>query len=213
MRRSSTAQPTWIPIPRPGFPDWRANFSKDSPSASSIRRRVSGFSTGSRAIRERSTHLSSALSIRTALAISSAKTRSTGNRSSSFFAGMHETKNARFGVRPFRRTTAKRGNGISLTFLSGLTNKSRLDATPLSPSSIVSLDWPFDNLRLLSEKFREMLFYVIRGQMHRLISTSFVLKHADRRALAVASIKPIVTHKPLGTLNDWHEFFAYLTVN
>ncbi len=39
---------------------------------------------------------------------------------------MRETKNARFGVRPSRRTTAKRGNGISLTFLSGLTNESRL---------------------------------------------------------------------------------------
>jgi hypothetical protein len=31
-------------------------------------------------------------------------------------------------------------------------------------SSIVSLDWPFDNLGLLSEKFRQMLFYVVRGQ-------------------------------------------------
>ena len=54
------------------------------------------------------------------------KDNSTGNRSSSSFAGMRETKNARFGVRPSRRTTAKRGNGISLTFLSGLTNESRL---------------------------------------------------------------------------------------
>ena len=89
-------------------------------------RRVSGVSTGSRAIRERSIHRSSALSMKTALAISSAKTRSTANRSSSSFAGMRETKNARFGVRPSRRTTAKRGNGISLTFLSGLTNESRL---------------------------------------------------------------------------------------
>src|SRR6476660_1999047 len=49
--------------------------------------------------------------------------------------------------------------------------------------------------------------------MYRLISTSFILKHADGRALAVASIKPIVTHKPFRILNDWHEFFAYLTVN
>jgi hypothetical protein len=44
------------------------------------------------------------------------------------------------------------------------------DATPLplpddpaSPSSIVSLDWPFDNLGFLSEKFRQMLFYVVRS--------------------------------------------------
>ena len=49
--RSSMAPPTSIPIPRPGFPDWRANFSKGSPCAFSIPR-VSGVSTGSRAIRE-----------------------------------------------------------------------------------------------------------------------------------------------------------------
>jgi hypothetical protein len=28
----------------------------------------------------------------------------------------------------------------------------------------VSLDWPFDNLGFLSEKFRQMLLYVVRGQ-------------------------------------------------
>src|SRR6266850_1581848 len=86
-------------------------------------------------------------------------------------------------------------------------------ATPASPTSIVSLDWPFDNLGFLSEKFRQMLFHVVRSQMHRLISTSLVLKHADGRALAVASIKPIVTDKPLRTLNDWYEFLAYPAVN
>src|SRR5258708_39643180 len=84
---------------------------------------------------------------------------------------------------------------------------------PASPSSIVSLDWPFDNLGFLSEKLRKMLFYVVRSQTHRLISTSLVLKHADGRALAVASIKPIVTHKPLRILNDRYEFLAYLAVN
>src|SRR6266480_3164141 len=84
---------------------------------------------------------------------------------------------------------------------------------PASPSSIVSLDWPFDDLGFLSEKFRQMLFYVVGSQTHRLISTSPVLKHADGRALAVASIKPIVTHKPLRILNDWYEFLAYLAVN
>src|SRR4029453_9413258 len=41
---------------------------------------------------------------------------------------------------------------------------------------IVSFDRPFDNLGFLSNKFRQMLLYVIRGQAHRLISTSFVLK-------------------------------------
>jgi len=30
-------------------------------------------------------------------------------------------------------------------------------------SSIVSLDWPFDNLGFLSEKLRQMLLYVLRG--------------------------------------------------
>src|SRR5439155_25617612 len=58
-----------------------------------------------------------------------------------------------------------------------------------------------------------MLFYVVRSQTHRLISTSFVLKHAEGRALAVASIKPIVTHKTLRTLNDWHKFLAYPAVD
>ena len=83
----------------------------------------------------------------------------------------------------------------------------------MSPSSIVSLDWPFNNLGFLSEKFRQMLFYVVRSQMHRLISTSLVLKHADGRALAIASIKPIITHKPLRILNDWYKLLAYLAVN
>src|SRR5262249_55656167 len=32
-------------------------------------------------------------------------------------------------------------------------------------------------------------------------------------ALALSSIKPIVTHKPLRTLNDWYEFLAYPAVN
>src|SRR5437762_1516949 len=58
-----------------------------------------------------------------------------------------------------------------------------------------------------------MLLYVVRSQMHRFISTSFVLKDAEGRALAVASIKPIVTHKPLRTFNDWYEFLAYPAVN
>src|SRR6266540_3269865 len=49
--------------------------------------------------------------------------------------------------------------------------------------------------------------------MHRLISTRFILKHADGRALALTSIKPIVTDKPLRTLNDWYEFLAYPAVN
>src|SRR6266487_1318841 len=88
-----------------------------------------------------------------------------------------------------------------------------LDPTPASPASIVSLNWPFDNLGFLSEKLRQMLLYVVRSQMHRLISTSLVLKHAEGRALAVAGIKPIVTHKPVRILNDWHEFLAYPAVN
>jgi hypothetical protein len=49
--------------------------------------------------------------------------------------------------------------------------------------------------------------------MHRLISTSFVLKHADGRALALASIKPIVAHKALRLLNHWHELLAYLAID
>src|SRR4029453_15803532 len=88
----------------------------------------------------------------------------------------------------------------------------RCHATPCQ-CSIVSLDWAFDNLGYLSEKFTQMLFYVVSSQTHRLISTSLVLKHAEGRALAVASIKPIVTHKPLRILNDWHEFLAYPAVN
>ena len=30
-------------------------------------------------------------------------------------------------------------------------------------SSIVSLDWPFDNLGFLNEKFGQILFYVVRS--------------------------------------------------
>src|SRR6266702_5256897 len=44
-------------------------------------------------------------------------------------------------------------------------------------------------------------------------SAPTVLKHAGGRALAVAGIKPIVTHKPLRTLNDWYEFLAYPAVD
>src|SRR5215472_11116462 len=84
---------------------------------------------------------------------------------------------------------------------------------PVSRSSIVSLDWPFDNIGFLSEKFRQMLLYVVRSETDRLISTSLVLKHTDGRALAVTGIKPIVTHKPIRILNDWYEFLAYLAVN
>jgi hypothetical protein len=89
-----------IPIPRPGFPDWRANFSKGSPCASSIRRRVSGVSTGSRAIRERSIHRSSALSIKTALAISSAKTT------------QRETDPRRLSLGCAKQTTPDLGSGL-----------------------------------------------------------------------------------------------------
>src|SRR5438552_9919943 len=44
-------------------------------------------------------------------------------------------------------------------------------------------------------------------------SAPTVLKHAGGRALAVAGIKSIVTHKPLRTLNDWYEFLAYPAVD
>ena len=77
----------------------------------------------------------------------------------------------------------------------------------------MSLDWPLDNLGFLSEKLGQMLPYIVRSQTHRLISTSLVLIHTKGRALTVASIKPIVTHKPLRILNDWYKFLAYPAVN
>src|SRR5207253_1819778 len=58
--------------------------------------------------------------------------------------------------------------------------------------SIVSFDRAFDDLGFLSEKFRKMLVYVVRCQAHRLIGTSFVLKDAKGRALALTSVQPIV---------------------
>src|SRR5437762_3526835 len=58
-----------------------------------------------------------------------------------------------------------------------------------------------------------MLFYVLLSETHRLISTGFVLKHAEGRALALTSIKPIVAHKSLRLLNDWHELLAYSAVD
>src|SRR5262245_22895302 len=58
-----------------------------------------------------------------------------------------------------------------------------------------------------------MLFYVVRSQTHRLISTSLVLIHAEGRALAVANIKPIVTDKHLHPLNERYELLTYPAVN
>src|SRR5262245_14950703 len=58
-----------------------------------------------------------------------------------------------------------------------------------------------------------MLFYVVGSQAHGLISPSFVLEHAEGSALAVTCIKPIVTHKSLRLLNDWHELLAYQAVD
>src|SRR5438046_1731196 len=81
------------------------------------------------------------------------------------------------------------------------------------PTSIVSLDWPFDNLGFLSEKFRQTLFYIVRSQTHRLVSTSFVLKYAEGRALTFASIKPIVTHESLRIFDDWYKLLAYPAIN
>src|SRR6266545_204882 len=79
--------------------------------------------------------------------------------------------------------------------------------------SIVSFDRPFDNLGFLGDKLRQMLLYVVRSQAHRLISTGFVLKDADGRALALTSIEPIVAHKPLRLLDDGHEVLTYPAVD
>src|SRR5277367_6525901 len=58
-----------------------------------------------------------------------------------------------------------------------------------------------------------MLLYVVRSQMHRLISTGFVVKDAYGRPLALTSIEPIVAHKPLRLLDDGHEVLAYPAVD
>src|SRR5882724_645975 len=58
-----------------------------------------------------------------------------------------------------------------------------------------------------------MRLYVIRSEAHRLISSGFVLKDADGRALALTSIKPIVAHKSLRLLDDGHELLAYSAVD
>src|SRR6266487_5162571 len=58
-----------------------------------------------------------------------------------------------------------------------------------------------------------MRLYVIRSQAHRLISSGFVLKDADGRALALTSIKPVVAHKSLRLFDDWHEVLAYSAVD
>src|SRR5438552_17158554 len=58
-----------------------------------------------------------------------------------------------------------------------------------------------------------MLLYVVRSQVDRLISTGFVLKDTDGRALALTSIEPIVAHKPLRLLDDGHEVLAYPAVD
>src|SRR5439155_14281362 len=79
--------------------------------------------------------------------------------------------------------------------------------------SIVSFDCSFDNLGFLNSKFSQMRLYLIRSQAHRLISSGFVLKDADGRALALTSIKPIVAHKSLRLLDDWDEVLAYSAVD
>ena len=58
-----------------------------------------------------------------------------------------------------------------------------------------------------------MRLYVIRSEAHRLISSGFVLKDADGRALALTGIEPIVAHKALRLLNDGHELLAYAAVD
>src|SRR5213592_4303214 len=58
-----------------------------------------------------------------------------------------------------------------------------------------------------------MRLYVIRSEAHRLISSGFVLKDADGRALALTSIKPIVAHKALRLLDDGHELLGYSAVD
>ncbi|MFZ0917157.1 MAG: hypothetical protein WAN04_09720, partial [Candidatus Udaeobacter sp.] len=78
--------------------------------------------------------------------------------------------------------------------------------------SIVSFDRSFDNLGFLNAKFRQMGLSVIRSQEHSLISTALVPKDADRCALALTSVEPIVAHKALGLLNDPHELLGYATV-
>src|SRR4029077_20792468 len=82
-----------------------------------------------------------------------------------------------------------------------------------SARSIVSFDRAFDDLGFLSDKFRQMLFYIVCSQLHRLVSTGLVLKDADGRALAFTSIKPIVAHKSLGLFDDGHELLAYSAVD
>jgi len=70
------------------------------------------------------------------------------------------------------------------------------DFLRLSARSIVSFDRTVDDLGFLNNKFRQMLFYIVRSQVHRLISTGLVPKDADGRALALTSIEPIVAHNP-----------------
>lgn len=55
--------------------------------------------------------------------------------------------------------------------------------------SVISLDRPFDNLRLLRNKLGQMILDVVCGQLNRLISAGFILEHADGRTLTVAGIE------------------------
>ena len=75
----------------------------------------------------------------------------------------------------------------------------------LSARSIVSFDGAFDNLGFISNKFRQMLFYIVRSQMHGLISTVLVPKASDGGSLALTSMEPIVACKSHRLINDGHK--------
>ena len=61
----------------------------------------------------------------------------------------------------------------------------------LSRQSIVGFDRPLDNFGLHINEFGQMILDVVRGQMDRFISTSFILEDAYRGPLTFAGVQII----------------------
>src|SRR5262245_39349063 len=71
--------------------------------------------------------------------------------------------------------------------------------------SAVGLDRSFDDFGLLSQQFRHMRSHELGGDRHRLVRTLLVLEDAERRALTVPGVQPVVLAKALGLAEEGHE--------
>src|SRR5258708_4813810 len=74
--------------------------------------------------------------------------------------------------------------------------------------SAVRRDGPLDDRGLVREELRNVLGDVVGGETHRLVGADLVLEHAERGALAVAGVEPMIADKPLRLAEQRHEPLA-----